>query len=159
MLESAWRIKNWTEHRETLEEQINQLPDIGTPHRRVFEAFIALLKLLAALDKKILEDAMQLSLRKWVSLPSTQSSVAHIPLLQHYQQFVELQEVVQIFGSLSTTTAQNLEKKLFDLKMALQAWRERLLTSTTTSTSGVTWWHDGRTSSTRSTRLTTSLSF
>ncbi|KAF8138723.1 FAT domain-containing protein [Boletus edulis] len=130
MLESAWRIKDWTEHREALEEQINQLPDIATPRRRVFEAFIALLKLPAALDKnteftKILEDAMQLSLRKWVGLPP-QLSVAHVPLLQHFQQFVELQEAVQIFGSLSTTTATNLEKKSSDLKMVLQAWRERL---------------------------------
>ena len=130
MLESAWRIKDWTEERETLEEQINQLPDIATPRRRVFEAFIALLKLPAALDKnteftKILEDAMQLSLRKWVGLPP-QLSVAHVPLLQHFQQFVELQEAVQIFGSLSTTNAQNLEKKSSDLKMVLQAWRERL---------------------------------
>ncbi|KAF9222005.1 FAT-domain-containing protein [Gyrodon lividus] len=130
MLESAWRIKDWTEHRETLEDQINQLPDIATPRRRVFEAFIALLKLPAALDKnteftKILEDAMQLSLRKWVALP-LHLSAAHVPLLQHFQQFVELQEAVQIFGSLSTTNAQNLEKKSSDLKMVLQAWRERL---------------------------------
>ncbi|KIJ57798.1 hypothetical protein HYDPIDRAFT_34782, partial [Hydnomerulius pinastri MD-312] len=130
MLESAWRTKDWTEHRETLEDQINQLPDIATPRRRVFEAFIALLKLPAALDKnteftKILEDAMQLSLRKWVGLPP-QLSVAHVPLLQHFQQFVELQEAVQIFGSLSTTNASNLEKKSSDLKMVLQAWRERL---------------------------------
>lgn len=130
MLESAWRIKDWTEQRETLEDQINQLPDVATPRRRVFEAFIALLKLPGALDKnteftKILEDAMQLSLRKWVGLPP-HLSVAHVPLLQHFQQFVELQEAVQIFGSLSTTNAQNLEKKSSDLKMVLQAWRERL---------------------------------
>ncbi|KAI6047148.1 hypothetical protein EDC04DRAFT_2864285 [Pisolithus marmoratus] len=130
MLESAWRFKDWTEQRETLEDQIKQLPDVATPRRRVFEAFIALLKLPGALDKnteftKILEDAMQLSLRKWVGLPP-HLSVAHVPLLQHFQQFVELQEAVQIFGSLSTTNAQNLEKKSSDLKMVLQAWRERL---------------------------------
>lgn len=130
MLESAWRIKDWAENKETLEEQIGLLPEVATPRRRVFEAFIALLKLPAAVDKnteftRILEDAMQLSLRKWVTLP-TQLSVAHIPLLQHFQQFVELQEAVQIFGSLSSTTAQNLEKKSSDLKMVLQAWRERL---------------------------------
>ncbi|KAI6119305.1 FAT domain-containing protein, partial [Pisolithus croceorrhizus] len=123
MLESAWRIKDWTEQRETLEDQINPTSrTVATPRRRVFEAFIALLKLPGALDKnteftKILEDAMQLSLRKWVSLPP-HLSVAH--------QFVELQEAVQIFGSLSTTNAQNLEKKSSDLKMVLQAWRERL---------------------------------
>jgi transformation/transcription domain-associated protein len=130
MLESAWRTTQWVDQKDTLEEQISQLPEVPTPRRRVFEAFIALLKLPAALDKnieftKILEDAMQLSLRKWIALPP-QLSAAHVPLLQHFQQFVELQEAVQIFGSLSTTTAQNLEKKSSDLKMVLQAWRERL---------------------------------
>ncbi|TFY70158.1 hypothetical protein EVG20_g2846 [Dentipellis fragilis] len=130
MLESAWRIKDWADNRDSLEEQINALPEVATPRRRVFEAFIALLKVPAALEKnteftKILEDAMQLSLRKWVSLPP-HLSPAHVPLLQHFQQFVELQEAVQIFGSLSATNAQNLEKKSSDLKMVLQAWRERL---------------------------------
>ncbi|KAI0921097.1 hypothetical protein AcW2_006184 [Taiwanofungus camphoratus] len=130
MLESAWRIKDWAQSRDDLEHQISQLPDVATPRRRVFEAFIALLKLPAALDKnteftRLLEDAMQLSLRKWIGLPPYLST-AHIPLLQHFQQFVELQEAVQIFGSLSTTNAQNLEKKSSDLKMVLQAWRERL---------------------------------
>jgi transformation/transcription domain-associated protein len=130
MLESAWRNRDWAENRESLEEQINMLPEVATPRRRIFEAFIALLKVPGALEKnteftKILEDAMQLSLRKWVSLPP-QLSTAHVPLLQHFQQFVELQEAVQIFGSLSTTNAQNLEKKSSDLKMVLQAWRERL---------------------------------
>ncbi|KAF8655244.1 hypothetical protein AX16_003148 [Volvariella volvacea WC 439] len=130
MLESAWRIKEWADNRESLEEQINLLPDIATPRRRVFEAFIALLKAPGALDKNVeftrfLEEAMQLSLRKWIGLPP-HLSAAHVPLLQHFQQFVELQEAVQIFGSLSQTNAQNLEKKSSELKMVLQAWRERL---------------------------------
>ncbi|KAF7332097.1 hypothetical protein MKEN_00090300 [Mycena kentingensis (nom. inval.)] len=130
LLESAWRTTQWIEQKDVLEDQINQLSDIPTPRRRVFEAFIAMLKLPAALDKnveftKIIEEAMQLALRKWVALPPYLSA-AHVPLLQHFQQFVELQEAVQIFGSLSSTTANNLEKKSSDLKMVLQAWRERL---------------------------------
>ncbi|KAJ3908505.1 hypothetical protein F5879DRAFT_998725 [Lentinula edodes] len=130
ILESAWRVKDWLENREALEDHIAQLPEVPTPRRRVFEAFIALLKLPSPLEKNseftvILEDAMQLALRKWVSLPP-HLSPAHVPLLQHFQQFVELQEAVQIFGSLASTNAQNLEKKSSELKMVLQAWRERL---------------------------------
>ncbi|KAF9075762.1 FAT domain-containing protein [Rhodocollybia butyracea] len=130
ILESAWRVKDWLENREGLEEHIAQLPEVPTPRRRVFEAFLALLKPQAAGDKNaeftvILEDAMQIALRKWVSLPP-HLSPAHVPLLQHFQQFVELQEAVQIFGSLASTNAQNLEKKSSELKMVLQAWRERL---------------------------------
>ncbi|KAJ7180147.1 FAT domain-containing protein [Mycena crocata] len=130
LLESAWRTTQWVDQKDALEEQLSQLPEVPTPRRRVFEAFIALLKLPAALEKnteftKILEDAMQLSLLKWIALPP-QLSAAHVPLLQHFQQFVELQEAVQIFGSLSATNAVNLEKKSSELKMVLQAWRERL---------------------------------
>ena len=129
-LECAWRMKNWPENIDSLEEQVNALPETATPRRRVFEAFITLLKVPSAVEKnaeftKVLEDAMQLTLRKWVALPANLSP-AHIPLLQHFQQFVELQEAVKIFGSLSTTTSQNLEKKSSDLKLVLQAWRERL---------------------------------
>ena len=68
---------------------------------------------------------MQLSLRKWVSLPPVVSTV-HVPLLQHFQQLVELQEAAQIFHALATTTSMNLEKRSSDLKVVLQAWRERL---------------------------------
>lgn len=130
MLESAWRVKEWADNREAIEEMISHLPEVPTPRRRVFEGFIALLKNPGAVDKnteftKCLEDAMQLSLRKWISLPA-HLSAAHVPLLEHFQQFVELQEAVQIYGSLATTNAQNLEKKSSELKMVLQAWRERL---------------------------------
>ncbi|KAJ7614707.1 hypothetical protein DFH06DRAFT_1344039 [Mycena polygramma] len=113
----------WEQASNAYEIAQNKARTIPTPRRRVFEASIALLKLPATLDKnieftKILEDAtMQLSLRKWVALPP-QLSAAHVPLLQHFQQFVDLQEAVQIFGSLSTTTAQNLEEKSSDLKIA-----------------------------------------
>lgn len=129
-LECAWRIKDWYDQKDSIEELIKEMPDVGTPRRLVFEAFISLLKHPGAVEKNTeftvkLESAMQMALRKWISLP-VNLSPAHIPLLQHFQQFVELQEAVQIFGSLSTTNAQNLEKKSSDLKMVLQAWRERL---------------------------------
>ncbi|KAI0832419.1 atypical/PIKK/TRRAP protein kinase [Trametes gibbosa] len=130
LLESAWRTKDWVDNRTQMEEYVSQLRDVATPRRRVFEAFIGLLKMSPTPDKnpdytKILEDAMQLALRKWVNLPH-QFSAAHIPLLQNFQQIVELQEAIQIFASLAVTTAQNLEKRSSDLKMLLQAWRERL---------------------------------
>lgn len=136
MLESAWRVKDWTppEHTAQLEEQISHLPEVAaTPRRRVFEAFVLLVKQSIAPPgdfkntefTKTLEDAMQLSLRKWTNLPPDLSA-AHIPLLQHFQQFVELQEAVQISVSLTQTNLANLEKRSSDLKMVLQAWRERL---------------------------------
>lgn len=131
-LESAWRNKDWSDkdQRDVIEEQLQQMSDVATPRRRVYEAFLALVKTPVAMDRnadftRILEDAMQLALRKWVGLPARMSA-AHIPLLQNFQQLVELQEATQVFNSLATTTPQNLERKSSDLKMILQAWRERL---------------------------------
>ena len=132
LLEAAWRNRDWADKDSlvTMEESIQSMADVATPRRRVYEAFIALVKVPSAVDRnveftRILEDAMQLSLRKWIAFPS-KLTACHIPLLQHFQQFVELQEAVQIFGSLASTNAQNLEKKSQDLKLVLQAWRERL---------------------------------
>ncbi|PCH41022.1 hypothetical protein WOLCODRAFT_151061 [Wolfiporia cocos MD-104 SS10] len=129
-LECLWRTRNWADNCTPMEDLLSQMPEPATPRRLIYEAFISLLKLSSTTEKptevtRILDDAMQLTLRKWVGLPSYLSA-AHVPILQHFQQFVELQEAVQIFGSLGMTTPQNLEKKSSDLKMVLQAWRERL---------------------------------
>jgi len=129
MMESAWRTKNWSEETEAMKGHLRQLSEIPTPRRRIFEAFMALLTPNDAekpFDFNLcLGDASQLALHKWVSLPS-QISLAHVPLLQHFQHLVELQEAVQIFKSLASTDASNLEKKSSELKLVLQAWRERL---------------------------------
>ena len=68
---------------------------------------------------------MQLSLRKWYYLPETVTQ-AHYPLLQTFQQFVELQETQQIFASLAQTNAQNLDTRSAELKSIVGTWRDRL---------------------------------
>lgn len=130
LLECAWRISDWTSDREPLEASIRSLMDVPTPRRYTFEAFMTLQKTQAKLDsvqefQRVCDEGMQLSLRKWHQLPSTICQT-HIPLLQSFQQYVELQEASQIYGSLATTTAQNLEAKSHELKHILQTWRERL---------------------------------
>jgi transformation/transcription domain-associated protein len=129
LLECAWRLSDWEKDRETIERSILAVADVATPRRRVFEAFTCLIRGNPMSERpdftRLLEDAMQLSLRKWISLPPVVSTV-HVPLLQHFQQLVELQEAAQIFHALATTTSMNLEKRSSDLKVVLQAWRERL---------------------------------
>ena len=130
LLECAWRISDWTTDREPLEASIKSLMDVPTPRRYTFEAFMALQKTQAKLDTmqdfhKICDEGMQLSLRKWHQLPEAVSA-AHIPLLQSFQQYVELQEASQVYVSLANTHAQNLEAKSHELKHILQTWRERL---------------------------------
>lgn len=130
LLECAWRISDWTSDRDPLEASIKSLMDVPTPRRYTFEAFMALQKTQAKLDslqefQRICDEGMQLSLRKWHQLPDTICQT-HIPLLQSFQQYVELQEASQIYGSLASTHAQNLEAKSHELKHILQTWRERL---------------------------------
>lgn len=130
LLECAWRISDWTSDREPLEASIRSLMDIPTPRRYTFEAFMTLQKTQTKQDsvqefQKICDEGMQLSLRKWHQLPDTICQT-HVPLLQSFQQYVELQEASQIYGSLASTQAQNLEAKSHELKHILQTWRERL---------------------------------
>jgi transformation/transcription domain-associated protein len=106
---------------------------VATPRRRIFEAYVALLKSQTAKpgeDKKkdfnrLCDEGIQLSLRKWYYLPEIVSQ-AHVPLLQVFQQFVELQEAQQIFISLAGTNAQNLDTRSQELKNVLGTWRDRL---------------------------------
>jgi transformation/transcription domain-associated protein len=130
LLECAWRISDWTTDREQLDASIKSLMEVPTSRRYMFEAFMALQKTQAKLDtiqefQRICDEGTQLCLRKWSQLPSTVTTT-HVPLLQSFQQHVELQEASSIYASLATTHAQNLETKSHELKHILQTWRERL---------------------------------
>lgn len=129
-LECAWRLSDWTAERESLERSLEGLQVMSTPRRKVFEAYLALLKSQAAPDKpsdfgRICDEAIQLTLYKWYTLPAHVSQ-AHVPLLQIFQQFVELQEVSTVFASLAHTNATNLNHRSIELKTLMQTWRERL---------------------------------
>ncbi|WFD31947.1 transcription-associated protein 1 [Malassezia sp. CBS 17886] len=129
-LECAWRLADWTTECEALERSLESVAATATPRRKVFEAYIALLKSQAAPEKpsdfgRICDEAIQLTLYKWYTLP-THVSQAHVPLLQIFQQFVELQEVSTVFASLAHTNATNLSHRSAELKTLMQTWRERL---------------------------------
>lgn len=130
LLECAWRLSDWSTEREILEQALDSLSATSTPRRRVFEAYMALIKSQSGQDKptefgRICDEAIQLTLRKWHSLPTTVTQ-AHVPLLQIFQQFVELQEASTVFASLALTNASNLDQRSAELKTLMQTWRERL---------------------------------
>lgn len=129
LLECAWRLSDWVQEKDYLEQALDSLSAVPTPRRRVFAAFMALLKhqdrTTSGEFGSICDEAIQLSLRKWHSLPSTVTQ-AHVPLLQIFQQFVELQEASTIFMSLAQTNAANIDQRSADLKTLMQTWRERL---------------------------------
>lgn len=132
-LESTWRVFDaWqnAETREQLDATIKAVSDAPTPRRVFFQTFMSLLKLHNKQESqpefhRLCDESIQLSIRKWHQLPR-RITQAHIPLLQHFQQLVELHDASVICQSLSQTTQQNLDIKSQELKLLLSTWRDRL---------------------------------
>ena len=132
-LESTWRnFEAWSdnEEREQIDSIIKAVSDAPTPRRTFFQAFMSLLKLHADQEtpqefNRVCDEAIQLSIRKWHQLPA-RITQAHLPILQNFQQLVELHDASVISSSLSQTTQANLDQKSQELKNLLSAWRDRM---------------------------------
>lgn len=133
LLECAWRnTEYWQnqENREQLDTLIKGVMDAPTPRRCFFQAFMSLLKLHYKQESvqefnRAVDEAIQLSIRKWHQLPR-KLTAAHIPILQNFQQLVELHDASVICQSLASTNASNLDMKSGELKLLLGSWRDRL---------------------------------
>lgn len=130
LLECGWRVADWIADKEPLEQSTNTVMDVPTPRRQMFRAFLTLQSYAQNTESiqnvtRQVDECIQLSLRKWYTLPQRLTN-AHVPLLHSFQQYVEFMEATQVYRSLSSTTAENLDIKSQDLKRVLQAWRERL---------------------------------
>ncbi len=133
LLEAAWRnYEAWQgdQNRDQLDSMIKSVSDAPTPRRTFFQAFMSLLKFHSKHDTRqefnhVCDEAIQLSIRKWHQLPKRITN-AHIPILQNFQQLVELHDASVICDSLHQTTANNLDSKSQELKLLLVAWRDRL---------------------------------
>ncbi|KAL2760646.1 hypothetical protein ACRALDRAFT_1073586 [Sodiomyces alcalophilus JCM 7366] len=133
LLECAWRnTEMWQDsaQREALDTLIKGVMDAPTPRRAFFQAFMSLLKFYNKQEShvdfaKSCDEAIQLSIRKWHQLPQRLTR-AHVPLLQNFQQLVELHDAQVICQSLAGTTQANLDVKSGELKLLLAAWRDRL---------------------------------
>ncbi|KAF2279856.1 uncharacterized protein EI97DRAFT_463935 [Westerdykella ornata] len=132
-LEATWRsFDMWQnpEQREQLDSIIKAVSDAPTPRRVFFQTFMALLKLHNKIESqsefnRLCDESIQLSIRKWHQLPRRITN-AHIPILQHFQQMVELHDASLICQSLAATTQANLDHKSQELKLHLSTWRDRL---------------------------------
>jgi len=133
LLECAWRnTEYWQnqENREQLDTLIKGVMDAPTPRRSFFQAFMSLLKFHAKQENmqdfnRVVDEAIQLSIRKWHQLPR-RLTAAHIPILQNFQQLVELHDASVICQSLAGTVQANLDAKSGELKLLLGSWRDRL---------------------------------
>lgn len=133
LLECAWRNPDmWQEgtNREAIDNIVKGVMDAPTPRRAFFQSFMSLLKFHNQQEEsssfaRVCDEAIQLSIRKWHQLPDRLTN-AHIPLLQNFQQLVELHDASVICQSLANTNAGNLDVKSGELKILLGAWRDRL---------------------------------
>ncbi|KAK5663129.1 hypothetical protein OQA88_6546 [Cercophora sp. LCS_1] len=133
LLECAWRnTEYWQnqENREHLDTLIKGVMDAPTPRRSFFQAFMSLLKLHDKQESmqdfnRVVDEAIQLSIRKWHQLPR-RLTAAHVPILQNFQQLVELHDASVICQSLAQTNQSNLDVKSGELKLLLGSWRDRL---------------------------------
>ena len=133
LLEASYRnFESWSspEKLNDINLTVEAVSDAPTPRRTFFKAFMSLLKFhekpeTLADFNRVCDEAMQLSIRKWHQLPRRITS-AHIPILQGFQQLVELHDAQLIFQSLHATTAANLDTKSQELKLLLGSWRDRL---------------------------------
>ena len=133
LLEASYRnFEQWTgnENLENTNSIIKAVSDAPTPRRTFFQAFMSLLKFYDNSEtqadfNRVCDEAMQLSIRKWHQLPK-RITHAHIPILQGFQQLIELHDAQLIFQSLHGTTTANLDAKSQELKLLLGTWRDRL---------------------------------
>ncbi|KAK4242261.1 hypothetical protein C8A03DRAFT_11533 [Achaetomium macrosporum] len=133
LLECAWRNPEYwqnQENRDQLDTLIKGVMDAPTPRRSFLQAFMSLLKLHNKQESmqdfnRVVDEAIQLSIRKWHQLPK-RLTAAHIPVLQNFQQLIELHDASVICQSLAGTNANNLDVKSGELKLLLNSWRDRL---------------------------------
>ncbi|EPX72752.1 transcription-associated protein [Schizosaccharomyces octosporus yFS286] len=129
-VESAWRILDWKTDRDKIEKQVKSLSPLVSLRRHTSDALLFLtsgdLKTNSVNEfTKIIHESMQFSLRRWQQLPK-RIFQSHAPLLHHFQELAEMQEAYNIYVQLESTTAENLDSKLQEIKVILQSWRERL---------------------------------
>ena len=134
LLEASWRnLETWSgrENMDALSSIIKAVSDAPTPRRAFFQSFMSLLRVKEELEdtkqefERVVNESIQLSIRKWHQLPKRITN-AHVPILQNFQQLVELHDASVICTSLGQTTPQNLDHKSGELKLLLGTWRDRL---------------------------------
>ena len=132
-LDAVWRqFDKWQapDQLRHMDAVIKSVSDSPTPRRMFFQSFLTLLKTYQNQESpssfsRVIDEAVQLSIRKWHQLPDRITN-AHIPLLQSFQQLVEMHDAGVICTSLNTTNQGNLEHKAPELKLLLGTWRDRL---------------------------------
>eukprot|EP00026_Physarum_polycephalum_P000015 Phypoly_transcript_00015.p1 GENE.Phypoly_transcript_00015~~Phypoly_transcript_00015.p1 ORF type:complete len:3639 (+),score=586.09 Phypoly_transcript_00015:159-11075(+) len=117
LAECSIKVPDWNLLRET----ITKLPAQDSHIIKLYQGYLAVTDSIAEVDALSVQ-GMHIALKKWATYPDV-SFPAHVPLLQYFQQILELQESAQIVKELSSVAR---HQSVPDLKSALNIWRERL---------------------------------
>lgn len=124
ILESSWRIPNWTMMKESLAQVEHNCPKEMAWKVNLYRGFLAIChnedQHLNAVERYV-ELASGLCMREWRRLPHVVSHI-HLPLLQAAQQIMELQEAMQIHQGL----LHGRSSSVHDMKAIVKTWRNRL---------------------------------
>lgn len=127
ILESAWRVPNWTLMKEALAQVENSSPKEMPWKVNLYRGYLAIChpdEHHLSIVERVVEVATGLCIREWRRLPHIVSHI-HLPMLQAAQQIMELQEAAQIHqGLLPTHMARTTS--LHDMKAIVKTWRNRL---------------------------------
>ncbi|XP_067013941.2 transformation/transcription domain-associated protein [Anabrus simplex] len=124
VLESSWRVPNWSQMHEALGEIEHSCPKHLLWKVNLYRGYLAICSTgdqhLNMVDRYV-EIASGLCMREWRRLPAIVSHI-HLPILQAAQQIMELQEAAQITQSL----LHNRNSSIHDMKAIVKTWRNRL---------------------------------
>ncbi|KAJ2844854.1 transcription-associated protein 1, partial [Coemansia brasiliensis] len=131
-LEAGWRTWDWNERQVQVRQLLKATPSefASSPRARFYETYLALIRGNSERTKtadfqRMCKEGIKSCLQQWNELPPI-GTPAHISILHMFQLMVELGDASNIYSSLISTKAENLEAKSGDLKSVLQTWRERL---------------------------------
>ncbi|XP_038044323.1 transformation/transcription domain-associated protein-like isoform X2 [Patiria miniata] len=127
VLESAWRVPNWSAMKEALAQVEQSCPREMNWKVNLYRGFIAIChpdeKNLSMIER-LVESSSSQAIKEWRRLPHYVTQ-AHSPLLQAAQRIIELHEASQIHqGLLPANLGRN--QSLHDMKAIVKTWRNRL---------------------------------
>ena len=123
--ECLWRVPDWAGMKEVM--NTSGLLDAQSAQLKLYHMYVALQENKLTEVEQLSGQAVQLVLKQWVSLPDT-GIHTFMPLLEIFQQFVELQESAKILDELNNSTRNTTltEQGICKIRNILSTWQERL---------------------------------
>ncbi|XP_077979126.1 transformation/transcription domain-associated protein-like [Glandiceps talaboti] len=127
VLESAWRVPNWSVMKEALAQVELSCPRELAWKVNMYRGYLAIChpdEHHLNLIERLVEMSSSQAIKEWRRLPIVVSHI-HTPLLQAAQRIIELQEAAQIHQGLQSANI-GRNNSIHDMKAIVKTWRNRL---------------------------------